>query len=179
MPLTPLPEDNTERWWIIYTNNGTTHRMMARTLVGLTAASMSTNFQSIFAALTGTLNATTIVGMEKASKGSGVRNPQTYSGTTTFGSGTELDTDGRARALSFVGRSAGGRKSRLFLFGVKAIPEGDYRVDTTESAGVASAVIALNLPAGSFLSIDELKPIWKAYANIGYSDHWIKEYRKG
>lgn len=179
MALPPLPPENTERWWVIYSNNGTTHKTMCRTLVGLTAAQMSVNFVNLFTAIAGTLNATIILGMEKALKGSNVRNPQTFSGNTTYGSGTELDTDGRARALSFVGRSAGGRKVRLFMFGARPIPEGDYRLDISESAGVLAAVAALNTPAAAFLSIDELKPVWANYANVGYNDHWIKEYRKG
>ena len=179
MALPALPPENTERWWIIYSNNGVEHRTMARTLVGLTAAQMSVNFGNLFTALNGVLNVTTILGMEKAAKGSNVRNPQTYSGPGSVGSGTEVDTDGRARAWSFVGRSTNGRKSRLFIFGGKTFTEGDYRIDGSESAAILAAISALQTPAAAFLSIDELKPVWSNYVNIGYSDHWIKQFRKG
>lgn len=168
----------TARWWLIYNNNSTEHRILMRTANAATNVIVSGFFQSLFGAVAGTLNSTTVLGMEHAIQGSNVRNPATYTGTTTFGTGTEAATDGRPRTWSFTGRCNDGVKTKLFIFGVKAAGEGDLRIDTTESTNVANALIFLNGTTGAFLGITGLQPAWHLYANIGYNDHWTKEYRK-
>ncbi len=176
--MAALPPFNTERWWIVYTNNGTTHRLMMRTNAGATAANVSLTLQGVFSRLAPILYATSILGLEFSVINSNVRNAATYSGTASFGTGSGSGVDTRARALSFVGRSPDGRKNRLFVFGAKDISEGDYRVDTTESTDVAALVTYLNGATGAFLSISGAQPVYKNYANIGFNDHWIKAYRK-
>jgi len=177
--MAALPQSNTMRWWAVYTCNGSEHRVMARTGPAATAASMSTVFSTLFANLAGQMVATTITGLEQSLAGSNIRLLHPYTGAQPTGTGTNIDNDQRARTLSFVGRTAGGHKSRLFVFGIDAFSEGDYRVDTTESTFVAAVVTQLVNTPGVFLGIDGLAPVWHSYANIGYNDHWIKVYRKG
>jgi hypothetical protein len=153
--------------------------MCVRTVDGLTALQMSPVFQNLFTHMSARLNATVIQGLERALRGSNVRNPFSYTGLVNFGLGTEIDTTERPRADSFTGRSIDGRKSKLFVFGTKGIGEGDMRVDITESAAIDEMVTFLNGANGVFLSISALQPVWHQYANVGYNDHWIKEYRKG
>lgn len=168
----------TARWWLIYNNNSTEHRLMMRTANAATNIIVSGFFQSLFTAVAGTLNSTTVLGLEHAIQGSNVRNPATYTGTVSFGAGTEAAVDTRPRCWSFTGRGADGAKTKVFIFGTKQTGEGDLRIDTSESANVASAVNFLNTTTGAFLSITGLQPIWHLYANVGYNDHWTKEYRK-
>lgn len=177
--MAPLPQSNTERWWILYTNNNTAHRLCVRTTDGLTSAQMSPVFQNLFTHMSPRLNSTTLTGLERALKGSNVRVPFVYTGTVNFGLGTEADTTERPRADSFTGRSLDGRRTKLFVFGTKGAGEGDMRVDITESAAVDAMVTFLNGANAVFLSISGLQPVWHQYANVGYNDHWIKEYRKG
>jgi hypothetical protein len=176
--MAPLPQSNTMRWWAVYTANSTQHRLMIRTAPGVTAAQMNTIFTSLFNNLTSALNTINVQNLEFADLGSNVRNTAAWTGPASFGSGTEVDTDGRARSFSFVGRSQDGRKARVFVFGVKPFSEGDYRVDTSEAVAVANTVTFLNGASGVFLSISGAQPTWKGYANIGFNDHWIKQYRK-
>jgi hypothetical protein len=177
--VAPLPQSNTERWWAVYVNNGTTHRLGIRTADGVINTQASTVFSTLFANLAPIMTATLITGLERALKGSNVRLPFVYTGAQPAGTGTNIDNDQRARAISFTGRSNDGRKSKLFVFGMDAFSEGDYRVDISESAEIDAQVDHLNGANGVFLSISGLQPVWHAYANVGYNDHWIKEYRKG
>ena len=168
----------TARWWLVYNNNSTEHRLLMRTANAATNIIVSGFFQSLLNAVAGTLNSTTVLGLEHAIQGSNVRNPATYTGTVTFGTGTEAAQDVRPRCWSFTGRTTDGVKSKLFIFGMKQTAEGDLRVDTGESTAVANAVTFLNTTTGAFLGITGLQPIWHLYANVGYNDHWIKVYRR-
>jgi len=177
--MAALPQSNTERWWLVYSNNSTEHRCGIRTASGITNVQASNVFSTLLSNLTTIMLATTVLGLERALIGSNVRVPFAYTGSPSGATGTQVDTDRRARFISFTGRSTDGRKSKLFVFGIQDIPEGDYRVDTSESAAVASEVSHLNAASGVFLSISGQQPVWHAYANIGFHDHWIAEYRKG
>ena len=168
----------TARWWLIYNNNSTEHRLMMRTANAATNIIVSGFFSTLLGHLAANLNSTTVLGMEHAIQGSNVRNPATYTGTVSFGGGTEASQDVRPRFWSFTGRGADGAKTKIFVFGTKAMSEGDLRVDTTESALVAAAVNFLNTTTGAFLSITGLQPIWHLYANVGFNDHWTKVYRR-
>jgi hypothetical protein len=179
MPLVALPEDNTERWWLLYTNNNTSHKMLMRTGEGQVSTAISTVFQNFLSKLPTLMVSTSVTGLERAVKGSNVRIPFAYTGTQPTGTGTNVDNDRRARTISFTGRSTDGHKSRIFVFGINDISEGDMRVDITEATAIADAVTHLNGANNVWLSISGLQPTWHQYANIGYNDHWIKEYRKG
>jgi hypothetical protein len=168
----------TARWWLVYNNNSTEHRMLMRTANAATNILVSGFFSSFLGMLSTHLNSTTVLGLEHAIQGSNVRNPATYTGTVSFGLGTEASSDTRPRCWSFTGRSADGVKTKVFLFGTKTMGEGDLRVDTSESVDVANAVNFLNTTVGAFLGITGLQPIWHIYTNVGYNDHWTKEYRK-
>jgi len=176
--MAALPPSNTTRWWAVYTNNNTQHRLMVRTAASVTAAQANTFFNTLFNTLAPIIFSTAVQNLETAVLGSNVRNIVAWTGPASYGAGSEAGTDGRARAFSFVGRSVDGRKTKLFVFGGKPFSEGDYRIDTSEDAAVLAAVNLLNGANGVYLSISGLQPVWKGYANIGYNDHWIKEYRK-
>lgn len=177
--MAALPQSNTERWWLIYSNNSTEHRLGIRTADGITNVQASNVFSTLLTNLSSMMLATTVLGLERALKGSNVRVPFAYTGSPSGGTGTNVDNDRRARFISFTGRSLDGRKTKLFVFGINDQSEGDYRVDTSENAAVAAEVAHLNAASGVFFSISGLQPVWHAYANVGYHDHWIKEYRKG
>lgn len=177
--MAPLPQSNTERWWLIYANNNTEHRMGIRTADGQNNVGISAVFQGFMTQINSIALSTTVLGLERALKGSNVRIPFPYTGTVPGGTGTQVDTDRRARFLTFTGRSQDGRKQKVFWFGVQDITEGDYRVDTSESVAIANVVTHLSGAVNVYWSISGLPVTWHAYANIGYHDHWIKQYRKG
>lgn len=177
--MAPINPNNTERWWLVYEVNGFTHRMMCRTGDGATAAEVSAAFDGLLVIMAPMLNAVHPSGLEFALRGSNIRNTAPFTGLGVYGTGTAISNDGRAAEYSFVGRSLGGKRTRLFLFGGKTSAEGDYRIDAGSSAAVAAATDYLNSIAGKFLSIDALHPTWKTYINTGLNDFWVKQARHG
>ena len=177
MPVVALPADNTERWWMVYQVNGDTHRMMVRTGDGGVPTAISNAFHGILNRMAGSLNEVTPLGLERALRGSNVRNPFAWTNAATYGLGNADSNDDRDKAISCVGRSSGGHKVKFFLFGFKNDADGDYRTDTTENAGVADTVGYLNGATGFALAIDGLQPVWKSYVNIKVNDHWVKVHR--
>jgi len=87
------------------------------------------------------------------------------------------------RFISFVGRSSGGRKVALTVYGVTADPGNsdqaisqDYRLLYGEQAQVAAAITVLVY--SSFSAVDGPEPVtWKQYANLGYNSHFQRKLR--
>lgn len=177
--MAPLQQFNTERWWVVYTVNGNTHRMMCRTSDGGVPATMSLVFHGIFNRLAADLYTVAPQNLEFALRGSNVRNTAAWSQSASYGLGNADSNDDRAKAVSFVGRSFLGRRARLFVYGFKVDANGDYRTLSAENANVANVVTYLNGASGAFLAIDGAQPVYKGYANVGYNDHWVKQLRKG
>jgi len=178
MPVTALPAHNTNRYWLDYTVNGDPHSLMMRDFGGLSASAVSAIFNDLLSLFEADdiydINPT---GMRFAVAGSDVTLPRTYSGGSTFGTGSASDTDQRAKQWSFTGRDDSGHKVRIFIFGAKFSANGDYRVQVTENARIEAIVDYLNALPTSFCTINAKKAVWNAYANTGYNDHWIKVAR--
>jgi len=175
--MAALPPSNTVRYFLDYTVNGIEHTIQMRVGAGATDGGASSSFSAFLATLSPNFYLINVIGMRKANLGSDVTNPVTYTGTTSFGSGTASDNLARAAFLSFVGRSTDGRRVRIFVYGTKITAEGDYRVDVSEAAEVDSAVFLLNSATGVFLTISGLQPVWKAYANEGVNAYWQRRSR--
>jgi hypothetical protein len=76
-----------------------------------------------------------------------------------------------------TGRTFGGHKSRISIYGYKLGGQGDYRIDITENVGIANLVTYLNGATGFALAIDGSQPVWHNYGNAGLNDHWVKKHR--
>lgn len=83
---------------------------------------------------------------------------------------------------SFQGRTSGGSRASLYLYGVRfdlltndAVLQ-DYRVFVTESPSVLNAVGILNA-ATQFTGIDGLDALWKPYINIGLNAYYQRKQR--
>lgn len=152
--------------------------MMMRATSDKTAAQVSTVYSDLLSLFTADniydINTT---GLRFAVEGSDVSLPATYTGLTTFGSGSAVDTDDRAKTFSLTGRDDGGHKVRLFVFGAKSHANGNYRIDRGESFIMDSVEDYLNALNGFFNTINGAHPIWNLYVNTGYNDHWIRRAR--
>lgn len=171
-----LPASNTERWFLHYSVEGIEHTMMLRSSEGTSEANASAAFHGLLSALSDLLASVTIVGMEKSEAGSDVRNPAVWGGDAGYGTGTQPDAFHPVE-LTFPGRTTGGHKARVSVFGYKEPIDDSFRLTTLESTPITNAVIALDSFSGRWLGIDGLAPIWHPYANIGFNDHWIREGR--
>jgi hypothetical protein len=177
MAVPALPPENTERWWAVYTVNNHQHHLMIRTNDGQTGSFMSSVYVALFSRLDAVLYALHIENLERAVKNSNVRNIVPFAGDADYGLGSGDALDAVARTISFVGRGVAGHKSRFFVYGYRNDANGDFRTNTAESAQIADVITLINGATGTFLAIDGTQPVWHAYANIGYSDHWIKTLR--
>lgn len=172
--MAPLPVDSTARYKIIYTNSGKQHVQDIR-YVG-TLASFDSELAAVWSAMSAQLKATVIDDVQFAALGSNVFNSVASSlVSNTYGSGVGT-VPYVGLFNSFIGRSSGGRRARIYFFG--AVDTGtDYRYVAGENAAIDATVALLNAVGSGIVAIDNLKPVWKTYANGGYNAYWQRESR--
>ena len=175
--MAPLAPSNTSRYKIFYTNVGIKHQFEVR-VGSVSPSALGIYVDNFFTALAGTIFLTTIDEVQFAPSGSDIFN-SVSSGieSNTYSSGAGAPTDA-ANFVGFVGRTSGGRRSRLFIYGTTVNGSVDYRSSAGESAAIDAAIAVLVAPSDAFLAIDGLKPLWKSYANLGVSAHWQKALRQ-
>lgn len=173
--MAALPPNNTERYRINYTVGGKSHDFQVRTdTVSPSALGASVDF--FLDALSPSLNAITIDTVEYAASGSNIFNI-VASGIegNTYGSGAGTGS-AIPNEINFIGRSTGGKRVRLMVFGNKSDAL-NYRFAPGENAAVDAAIAVLQATPATFLAIDNVKPVWYNYANAGVNAHWQKAVR--
>jgi len=123
-------------------------------------------------------NDTLYTSVDFAEAGSDVFNP---AGTLSIAGTQPIASTPAARPLyyNFAGRGVSGRKTRLFVFGIPAGIENNWRYTTAEAASVNTVVNGLNAQTGSLALIDGSVGItWKPYANVGANDRYVKRIRR-
>lgn len=180
--MAPLPYNNTGIAFVDYTANARAHTVQFRYGgEGGPPGGLSGAIANILAAAMPFMPTDfAVLGARYQSAGTNFSVPWAVSfGTLT---GTGVAKPGEAPAfVSFVGRSALGRRARVYFLGasISAADEGgsaaDYRQTTAESANVTNvrnAIIAAGLVA-----IDSQGVTWYPYANIGYHAYWQRRMR--
>jgi hypothetical protein len=172
--MAPLPPNNTPRFKIHYTNSSVQHTMQVRW--GGSPSALSAAFTGILGGLTSLYAASVVDLVEFAAAGSNIFN-SVVSGLEAFawgsGPGNPLTA---SQYINFIGRSTGGRRVRLAIFGTTT-EANDFRFGVGESVAIDNTVAVLNDPGQPFQAIDGLHPIWKGYANAGQNAYWQKELR--
>lgn len=174
--MAPLPQSNTPRYRIVYNTGENEHTLQIRhaatvstTLAGQQIADFLTQIEPL-------LGEITIVRAEAAAAGSNVFVPAFWPGDPTYGSG-DPGAINEPAFISFVGRSTGGRRIRVFVFGISAVTQADYRLSEGESAVVAAALGSLESGPDFWQAIDGLQPVWNRYANMGFNAHYQRKAR--
>jgi len=179
MPITPLPEDNTKRYKMIYTVEEDTHSLTARSADSMSDSTANGHFQSLFDAIVTTLGSnTTWVDLQVAANGSNVFN-STGTWTPQAGTGGAVSEVDQPRAICFPGRSNTGRKVKAFLYGVDSgftTPD-SYEEDPLVTATFEGFQGLLNSQTDIWLAIDGSKPVWYFRLTVKTNDHWIKGRR--
>jgi hypothetical protein len=172
--LAALPSDGTPRFKVFYTTVHKQHVMDLRSHES--PASIGTIVDDFLTAVGGAVRALTVDSVEFAPSGSGVFNPVTTGiEGNTYGTGAGDDSE-TAWFYGWVGRTSGGRRARIFLYG--AGNQGhDYRFGRGESTSLDAATDVLVAAGTKLRAIDDLSPTWKNYINAGTSRHWIKRLR--
>lgn len=174
--MAPLPVSNTARYFVDYQQGTHEHTLVARATGATSPASFGSIINGFLLNLTTLLVATTLTRVRFAAQGSTVSNPViTGFEGSSYGSGAPTNEQ-NAIYLDFVGRSSGGRRVRLAVFGYKGTFS-DFRLTEAESAPIANAVASLNAPSTCFLAIDGIDPTWYPYANTGANAYWQRNLR--
>lgn len=173
--MAPLNPNNTERYKVFYTNSGHQHTTQVRT-DSVSPSSFGAEFDLLMQSISGDLTATVIDEVQFAASGSDIFNA-VASGIegNTYGSGAGDDRTASQYA-DFVGRSTGGRRVRLAIFGLVNTSL-DNRFVAGESAAFDAAVALLNATTPQYLAIDGIKGVWKTYTNTGFNAHWQRAVR--
>jgi hypothetical protein len=172
--MAPLPADSTPRYKVFYTNSGKQHVMDLRSHASPSA--IGTELDAIFTAISSLLTSTVIDDMQFAASGTNVFNSvsSTFVGNT-YGSGSGSDLV-VASYINFIGRSSDGRRIRMAIFGTKDLAA-DFRFVSGENADVDSTIALLQDPASTLITIGDLRPVWKNYANAGFNAYWQRAQR--
>lgn len=172
--MAPLPPNGTARFRVFYTNVGKQHTLEIRS--GASPLAVGLIADDLFTHLTPLIAPTVIDTVQFAANGSNVFNPVTTGiEGNTYGGGFG-SAHNAAWFISFIGRTSGGRRCRLYVFGALTLAV-DYRYIAGESADIDAAIASLVAVGDDILGIDGLMPIWKSYANGGANSYWQKQLR--
>jgi len=173
MPLPVLPASNTPRFRFHYTQ-GVQHSFQMRS--NASPAVQGEHAASFLTALGAAIYSMTMDFVDWAPAGSDVFNPViTGIEGDTFGAGLVTQA-AQANAYNFIGRTSGGRRVRLMVFGATTVG-GDYRFGAGEGASLDAALAQLIGSGNAVQGIDGLTPVWKSYVNALVSAHWQQALR--
>lgn len=174
-----LPPNNTAVWRISYSNVYGQHQFDVRDAdpaqgdtLGLVA--------DFLTALGDRVIASTVTGVTLQEAGAQVSMPQqTTLDGMTFGANNGTPEDD-ASFVSFTGRSIGGRRTRITIFGFANDQYGNnFRFTPGEDGAPAAALAVLQNAAGGFIAIDGQPVVWNNYVNAGVNAYWQRRKRRG
>jgi len=175
--MAPLNPNNTPRYLAYYSlSGGLQHSLQVRAPAPVSPAAFGAFVDGFFTAFGSDLYAATLDFVVFIPSGTNIGNIVTtgFEGST-YGTGVQPLIQ-RPLQLTFVGRSPGGRRGRVSMFGWKNADQ-SWRYTAGEAGTIDAAIAVLAGAAGYPLGIDGTELVWKIYANIGYNDHYVKEAR--
>lgn len=161
-----------------YTAAGTGHILLLHWAPGTDATLAQTNATAV-ANQFKTISPTNLVfdGHSYAPAGSNIFNPTAWTNITGTATGT-INASFAPGYYSFVGRTVGGCRTRLYLYAMTAIPDANWRVEGAEAAAWQAVITWLNSTSSPLVARDGLGVIWKNYANAGFNAHYQKKSRR-
>lgn len=185
--MAPLPQNNTNRFFLKYTNGANEHVLAVRG--GLTDAWLNevrTAVGAFFQAI-GLLLPAAFDYQEAyfQVKDTNFTFPTTLPPfPTALGSGTVTGND-RAWQWRYEGRSqtfsaVAPRKVSLSIFGLQQTPPGDFRVATEDDPILAAGLEVLNDTTtypNSFVAINGERALFYPYVNFNYNSYWERSLR--
>jgi hypothetical protein len=172
--MAALSPDNTPRFRVHYTSLGQGHVQEYRSHVS--PAALGVIADDMWGALTTAVATTVIDQVTFAASGSNVFNAVTTGIEGNSYGAPGVGDESIGWFYSFIGRSSGGRRLRLYFFGARALAT-DYRFIPGESGVIDAAVVVLQTVGSDLRCIDDIVPTWKTYANAGVNRYWQKALR--
>jgi len=177
MPLPPLPDNNTDRYWLKYTSAGEEHELCFRLANSTSTADGEAAATALANALKSWMPSTdTFSSLRKAENGSNLSFPVTFTPIAGTGAGAAEATD-LARFCSIVGRSAGGYRCRMTFFTPNISDSIAYRTATGVSTPGSSLYTAAAAQSPAFVAKDGFGVIWNGYSNNGFNSYWQRQLR--
>ncbi len=175
--MAPLAPNNTAQLFFDYQQGSFEHTLMMRPSPSSTLEGVAAIVDDVLTALATVIVATTIVRVRLQQAGANFSTPVDLSVVgLTYGSGTN-PSNVVPTFMTFVGRSTGGRRTKLTIFGIDGALPADWRWTRGESTVVAGALGVLEAGASQYVAIDNAAITWYAYANTGYNAYWIRNVR--
>lgn len=172
--MAPLLPSNTPRFKVHYTAGLNDHTFELRS--HLSPAAIGVDIDLFLTALQARLHQLTVNTIDFAASGSNVFNPVvTGIEGQVYSTGTAIQQEA-PNYLDFIGRSTGGRRTRITIFGVSGLGS-DFRWAAGEDSAVDAAIAVLVAAGGDLRCIDDIQPVWKPYANAGVNAYWQKATR--
>jgi len=171
-----LPPESTARFFIDYSTENQNHTLLCRSNGIVSPGALGANVDTLLTALTTLFSLITIVGVRFAAQGSTFSFP-VISGIegNTYGAST-IGSDNAPHQLNFIGRSSGGKRCRVGIFGFKGATS-SWRLHDAESGPIGNAINHLNASVGLWLAIDGIEPVWYPYANVLFNAYWTRNVR--
>ena len=172
--MAPLAPSNTARFRVHYTTVGQDHTAQFRS--GASPASFGSFYNAFASSLSAAIAPQSIDFIDWAPAGSDIFNPVTTGIEGNIYGVSSVVPQMAAWALTFVGRTSGGRRGRVAIFGVNDLGT-NYRYTALESVVVDAAIAILVANTSFCLGIDGLPVVWHSYADVQVNDHWVKHLR--
>ena len=177
--MAPLPQDNTHRAWVKYTDSVNEHELMVRfdgNAISVTDA--LGHVASFFEEIEEFLYELVIIEARWADQGSNISLPTTWPGLATYGVDT-MPTLLAPRELRWVGRDQNGKRVSFSVYGGKFTSPDQYRIISSGANLPNLGVIAINAASAdnAFLTISGLRPTMKNYVNVNFNSYWEYQAR--
>lgn len=172
--MAPLSPDNTIRYRVDYTVNGEDHDFQIRSAGSPSA--IDSLVDAFLTAVSGSFYQITVSGFNVAVAGSSIFLP--VSGSiigNTYGSGAGV-YEQKAWYADYIGRSAGGRRWRLALYGSRTLGT-DFYFAAGENADHTAGIAVLNGASPLVHGIDGQAVSVYPYVNAGVNSHWQRALR--
>jgi len=172
--MAPLPPESTPRYRVVYSGNGHQHTQEWRS--HLSPSALNTLLEQLWTEMSPLLYSTTIDDVQFAADGSNIFNSVTMDIVgNVYGSGSG-SVSTVPYFISYIGRSSDGRRLRVYFYNVNELGV-DYRFGAGENANVDDTIADLIAAGSDLVTIGDLTPVWKSYANGGISAYWQRNVR--
>lgn len=177
--MAALPSNNTGVFYLDYSAGGEDHTLQIRFGDASSPGEAMTVAHNLLTALDAGLTLLTVRGARVRDQGSNVSYAVTWTGDASYG-GSAGAHEKAAYYIDFVGRSLGGRRVRIAVFGMGDAFDAtnhDYRYTAAESEIVANAIEQLEAGSAVPVAVDGDVAAWHQYANVGVNAYWRNRIR--
>ena len=174
--MAPLPANSTAQYFVDYSAVSREHTFGVRVNALESPAQFGAHLHSFLLAVSPETYPITVNVVRFQAAGTNFSSPVTTGEEgTIFGTGSPT-VDQAPFAINFRGRTPGGRRCGLELFGYKGTTSG-WRVTDAENVNIAATHAIMVAAANAWLGIDGLKPVWYPYANVVHNAYWQRKVR--